>query len=795
MDEEGATSRLFYDRNGRIRKVVRPEQYDMGKDDGTGISYLYDDQDRLCRILGPDGTLQEEHIYDRLGNQTGIIRGGSIHQGCTYDLAGNPVTISQGTEKKQVQSYTYDAWGNISGLKDGNGNSTRFILDEWGRITEIHNPDGGVESYTYDYAGNITSTTDANEGTITYRYNSFGQVNEIIDQDGVSEYFYYDEEGRPETHIHRNGNVERTHYNMDNRLLYRRGEDKKGRNAVTNQYVYYPDGTLKEAEGGGITYHYEYTKTGSLKRKLADGQSLLTYGYDKNGNLTELVNGETGTTTYRYDLWNRIRKVQAGRLTADYSYTSAGQLESITYGNGVKTACRYLDDGQLGSLVSVTGDGKVLLNYDYAYDGNGNCIKKSGDRYQNEYSYDPMNRLREAAYDGRQEWYSYDRVGNRLKKGSQEKEETYYYNQKNQLTRFERENDFITYLYDQQGNLQEEKGQGQTRNYRYDCLNRQSSVETGIFHQENRYDGENMRYETVENHKVVRFLYDHGELVREETGRQRRDYLRGYDVIGAQSEEEWSYYVQDERKSTLFLLDARQHIQKSYQYDAFGGILKESGDIQNRIMYTGQMYDGALGQYYLRARYYNPVLGRFTQEDVYRGDGLNLYAYCQSNPVKYYDPSGYKAKTGINMCPNYGTPNKLYDENGVRIPYGFDSVEDYNRFITEMKQQLPEGTEIYFQGSSVTGRGHKTGLPFDYNRTSDFDIALVNDELFIVGLDSGFRVKTNPNRMGPLDTEQLATLGLSDLQTSLSVLSGRDVHFMFFDSVSEALRRPSIPVY
>jgi len=43
----------------------------------------------------------------------------------------------------------------------------------------------------------------------------------------------------------------------------------------------------------------------------------------------------------------------------------------------------------------------------------------------------------------------------------------------------------------------------------------------------------------------------------------------------------------------------------------------------------------------LRARYYNPVVGRFLQEDTYRGDGLNLYAYCANNPVMYYDPSGY----------------------------------------------------------------------------------------------------------------------------------------------------------
>ena len=116
-------------------------------------------------------------------------------------------------------------------------------------------------------------------------------------------------------------------------------------------------------------------------------------------------------------------------------------------------------------------------------------------------------------------------------------------------------------------------------------------------------------------------------------------------------------YHQDEQLSTAFITNEKREIQNHYQYDAFGnGICQEEG-ISNRIRYTGQQYDGVTGQYYLRARYYNPILGRFLQEDVYQGDGLNLYAYCGNNPVRYYDPSGYSKTPEVynTGCPGATT--------------------------------------------------------------------------------------------------------------------------------------------
>ena len=68
------------------------------------------------------------------------------------------------------------------------------------------------------------------------------------------------------------------------------------------------------------------------------------------------------------------------------------------------------------------------------------------------------------------------------------------------------------------------------------------------------------------------------------------------------------------------------------------------------------MQDALTGHYYLRARFYNPIIARFTQEDTYRGDGLNLYAYVANNPIRYVDPSGYMCEDKGNV---YKSPGEL----------------------------------------------------------------------------------------------------------------------------------------
>ena len=95
-----------------------------------------------------------------------------------------------------------------------------------------------------------------------------------------------------------------------------------------------------------------------------------------------------------------------------------------------------------------------------------------------------------------------------------------------------------------------------------------------------------------------------------------------------------------------------RRIRNYYSYDAFGESVMSHEDIHNRFRFNGEQYDPVTSQYYLRARFYNPIIGRFTQEDTYYGDGLNLYEYCRNNPVLYRDPSGHDAVNQGNLYRN-----------------------------------------------------------------------------------------------------------------------------------------------
>lgn len=300
-------------------------------------------------------------------------------------------------------------------------------------------------------------------------------------------------------------------------------------------------------------------------------------------------------------------------------------------------------------------DDCVFMDYTYGYDGNGNRTEKTGNIYDGNgqrqesvtFRYDQKNQLLEECYGGDVSRYQYDPAGNRISQEYNGQKTVLTYNQKNQLLSRKTEGVASFYTYDKQGSLIEERVDDKIRKYHYDSLNRQQEVilPDGDF-QRNRYDAEGLRAEMEENGRLCWFLFHQGEIVGE-LGKGdvlRSRYIRGHGVEYIEQEQKQLEVLKDEQKSTVFLLDEDHELMGAYAYDGFGNLRTNYGNVDNRILYTGQQYDSLSGQYYLRARYYSPQLGRFLQEDTFHGDGLNLYAYCANNAVNYYDPSGY-AKT------------------------------------------------------------------------------------------------------------------------------------------------------
>ena len=106
------------------------------------------------------------------------------------------------------------------------------------------------------------------------------------------------------------------------------------------------------------------------------------------------------------------------------------------------------------------------------------------------------------------------------------------------------------------------------------------------------------------------------------------------------------FYHYDGLGSTRALSDSTGVLTDTYDYQAFGEWLKQSGTTENNYQFAGEPYDAGLDQYYLRARYYDQGIGRFSQMDSWDGRSsdpitLHKYLYANADGVNHTDPSGY----------------------------------------------------------------------------------------------------------------------------------------------------------
>ncbi|MBM3150310.1 MAG: RHS repeat-associated core domain-containing protein, partial [Chloroflexi bacterium] len=109
---------------------------------------------------------------------------------------------------------------------------------------------------------------------------------------------------------------------------------------------------------------------------------------------------------------------------------------------------------------------------------------------------------------------------------------------------------------------------------------------------------------------------------------------------------------------TRNLSDGTGAVLASYTYGAFGNLRLIKGSSDNTFQFTGEQTDDETGLLYLRARYYDPSVGRFISKDRLPGRptdsrSLNQFVYARNNPVNLTDLSGLEATRDDNDREDY----------------------------------------------------------------------------------------------------------------------------------------------
>ena len=366
------------------------------------------------------------------------------------------------------------------------------------------------------------------------------------------------------------------------------------------------------------------------------------------------------------------------------------------------------------------------------------------------YAYDSRNRLSVVEYPDRKEELFYDRAGNRTRRlttgrdGIPQREELYRYDKRNRLTTCSDNGRITGFSYDGAGNLLSDD----RATYEYDAFGRNTRAETFDGHiQISRYDPEGLRHEMEENGRLVTFIFRGEEIITEETAEGMIRYIRTHELLASDAESARNYYhYASDEMGSITHVTAGEEILNRYEYDAWGvpEVCKEQ--TENRFLFNGQQYDAVTGQYYLRARFYNPVIGRFTQEDTYRGDGLNLYTYCQNNPVYYVDPSGHICENRANEIMNkLGRGDVLSHSENKKLAAYLRNKERRSG-LTDAESSVLRQVDRKRRGDSGSGIGSVTYGELDsLGRTTGIEATIAPD---MIGTGSPAKSSIKPAGFG-----------------------------------------------
>jgi RHS repeat-associated protein len=691
----GAITQFAYDGFGRLRTTTDSEGYTITIDYDAIGGDPTKSMDRVAKVTYPDGTY-EEITYDRLDPEWTRDRLGRWSQNF-YDALRRLVVTQDPLYRITV--YNWCNCGSLEGITDPKQNTTSWVRDVQGRVTDKVYADQTSTHYTYENTtSRLKSTTDAKGQSTNYTYfldNKLQQVsytNAQIATPSVS--YVYDP-------------------------VYSR---------VTSMV----DGT------GTTGYGYNPVAVppalGSARLASVDGplaNDTITYSYDELGRaLSRSINGAANAASVVYDALGRMQTATNPLGTFAYSYVNTtNRADHVDIPGGQKTQYAYFDnlgDQRLKQIKNLNPAAGIISQFDYLYNPVGDItswtVRQGGAATANNYTlgYDAADQLRSAMLKKvqggtvlKQYEYDYDAGGNRYTNQEGSTITSAGFNNLNQLTgqsgggkmhfrgavnepssvtvagniasvdaagNFDGVADVAagnntvaviatdtnnnvktnnyqvtvsaganrTLSYDLDGNLMNDG----IKTYEWDAANRLLAINyTGTSNRtEFTCDGLGRRTKIVEKtgttiNSAKTFVWDGLGIAEERNNSNkvtRKHYPQGVQFVSYNPTTTIPYfYMRDHLGSVREMTDGTGTIKARYDYDPWGNRTKLGGAQDADFGFTGHYYHAPSNLYLAPFRAYDSTIGRWLSRDpIGETGGINLYGYVTNNPSNLADPLG-----------------------------------------------------------------------------------------------------------------------------------------------------------
>lgn len=686
-DPQGQHTRYRRNGLGRVEAITYA--------DGSRTQYEYDPQGNCTAINFPDGTSQR-FLYNPLG----LLAEQQDQDGRTtrYEYNGLSQVVKRTDTAGHCLHYEYDGERNLVGLINENGDRYCLKYDLNERLIEEIGFDGRTQRYQYNACGHLTVSEEIDPETkqcvnrIAYRRNGLGQLTE----QWLERY-----NGKP----HRQ-KLKQFDYDYAGRLVQADNPDRQLR------WVYDAVGRVTEAHQDNQIIRHQYDTLGRRNGSLLPDGNKIDYQFDQLGRLSQVdLNHQLLTRITRDELGRETQRQCSNQIVAEREYDPQGRLQAQRFGK--------------------TSHAHTINQRSYQYNDAGQLSQiDDARRGTTQYYYDAIDRLVQVT--GPQpETFVHDPAGNLLGASTNNVDETQQdRTRQNQITH-NRLNFYgdCHYQYDCRGNrVKQKRGKGGklVTHYQYDGLNQLVAVKTDNANVSYQYDALGRRIakitETSDQKHVMQFWWNDDQLLSEHAHTDSNDrastktYLyepNGFQPLAFIENDETYHYHLDHLGTPQEITNAQGDLVWSATYQAYGNLaLADIEQVENNLRFQGQYFDEETGLHYNRFRYYDPEVGRFTQQDpIGLLGGTNNYQYVP-NPVTWVDPFGLSCKEyQFDMVNNPGPLAEMRGTPAANFAGG------------KYSSRVLEEDTIFYRGGN--GGGGKNSLGQWFNTSAPESVAKV----------------------------------------------------------------------